>query len=410
MVKTGWFLYKFFLCRHTMINCCSTVIDSLLASFKTNICLTTKQVLSVMTSREDEILQLIKDDPFIQQQSIADKLNISRSAVAVHIMNMTRKGVIRGKGYIVDRPQYVVVIGGTNMDILGQPEVAMVERDSNPGKITGSAGGVGRNIAENLARLGVDTKLISVVGDDAYGNVVLEATRKAGVDVKAVSQLTGQTTSTYLSLLDAHGDMLAAVSDMSILDHLNIGLLAQHTDLIQHAAAIIIDTNLNDDVLAYLFSKFHDQVIYLDTVSTAKSIKAKPYLKHIHTLKPNLLEAETISGLPLNSDEDIDDIADWFIQQGITRLFLSLGADGILYRSAEDTALIRPSKVNVVNANGAGDAFLAGLVYGQMNNLTDAESCRFALGCAMLTMEHMQTINPTITELMVLQRLEEALC
>lgn len=363
-----------------------------------------------MTSREDEILQLIKDDPFIQQQSIADKLNISRSAVAVHIMNMTRKGVIRGKGYIVDRPQYVVVIGGTNMDILGQPEMAMVERDSNPGKITGSAGGVGRNISENLARLGVDTKLISVVGDDAYGNVVLEATRKAGVDVKAVSQLTGQTTSTYLSLLDAHGDMLAAVSDMSILDHLNIGLLAQHTDLIQHAAAIIIDTNLNDDVLAYLFSHFHDQVIYLDTVSTAKSIKAKPYLKHIHTLKPNLLEAQTISGLPLNSDEDIDDIADWFIQQGITRLFLSLGADGILYRSAEDTALIRPSKVNVVNANGAGDAFLAGLVYGQMNNLTDAESCRFALGCAMLTMEHMQTINPTITELLVQQRLEEALC
>ncbi|OEF64204.1 kinase [Enterovibrio norvegicus] len=363
-----------------------------------------------MTSREDEILQLIKGDPFIQQQAIADLLNISRSAVAVHIMNMTKKGIIQGKGYFIANQQYVVVIGGMNMDILGQPDNAFIERDSNPGKVKGSAGGVGRNIAENLARLGTDVRLISVVGDDAYGDLILNQTKMAGVDINAVNQISNQTTSTYLSLLDNQGDMVAAVSDMSILKHLNVSLLSQYVELIRNASAVIVDTNLSDTTLAYIFSKFSDKNIYLDAVSSAKASKAKPYLSRVHTLKPNLIEAQAISGLPLESELDIDNIADWFIQHGVQRLFLTMGADGVLYRTQNNEQLVRPLPVKVVNANGAGDAFLAGIVHGQLAGLSDIEACHFASGCAAIALEHTNTINPNINELLVQQRIEDVPC
>ncbi|WP_028021933.1 PfkB family carbohydrate kinase [Enterovibrio calviensis] len=363
-----------------------------------------------MTSREDQILQLIKDDPFIQQQQIATLLNISRSSVAVHIMNMTKKGVIRGKGYIVNPPRYVVVIGGTNIDVVGQPQSTLIPRDSNPGHVSHSSGGVGRNIAENLARLGTDVKLISVVGDDTYGNLVLNQTRRAGVDVRAVNILKGQTTSTYLSLLDHDGDMLAAVADMSILDKLDVSLISQHADIIRHAESIVVDTNLSDSVLAYIFSHFSDQAIYLDTVSATKAVKARPYLSHIHTLKPNLVEAQMISGLPVDSKNDINNVADWFIAQGVKRLFLSMGADGILFRTLRHERLIQAPSTKVINANGAGDAFLAGLAHAQINGMDEDTASDFAIHCSGLAMEHINTINPDITELLVQQRMEGAKC
>ena len=121
-----------------------------------------------MTFRENEILEILKNNPMISQQEIADMLDISRASVAVHITNLMKKGQILGKGYILRKENYVTVIGGSNMDIQGFPNNPLVMKDSNPGKVDISMGGVGRNIAENLSRLDVNTKLISAMGNDLY--------------------------------------------------------------------------------------------------------------------------------------------------------------------------------------------------------------------------------------------------
>ncbi len=73
------------------------------------------------TQREQQILDLIIADPMISQQSIADRLQISRSAVAGHIMKLTGKGVIKGRAYVVDQAPFVVAIGGANIDVHGRP-------------------------------------------------------------------------------------------------------------------------------------------------------------------------------------------------------------------------------------------------------------------------------------------------
>ncbi|UAB70848.1 winged helix-turn-helix transcriptional regulator [Vibrio sp. SCSIO 43132] len=363
-----------------------------------------------MTEREQQIFQLIKQDPMIPQQDIADKLGISRSAVAGHIMNMTHKGIILGKGYILSESKYAVVIGGANMDILGQPQQAMHQGDSNPGVVSCSPGGVGRNIAENIARLGTEVRLISVVGNDTYGQLIIDKTRQAGVDVSPVMKLSDGTTSTYLSLLNEDGDMQVAVSDMSILDKLTIESLEPHIEVLKRAEVIVVDTNLSESVLEYIFSQFADKPIFVDTVSSTKAVKIKPYLSHIHTLKPNIKEAQSLSDLPHHDADDLETIADWFLNQGTQRIFLSLGEEGVFYKDAQGSQHFPTVSTDIKNANGAGDAFLAGLVHSYINKWSVERSSEFAMAAASVALSDVATINPNFSENAVKRVLNEAEC
>lgn len=146
-----------------------------------------------MTEREQQILAILRDEPLITQQALADQ-RISRPAVAGHIMNLTQKGHILGKGYVLAGQQFVLVLGGANMDISGATRACAGGGRLQPGAHSLRAGGVARNVAENLARLGNDTRLITAVGDDLYGRSLLESTQKAGVDVQGCWVLAGEST------------------------------------------------------------------------------------------------------------------------------------------------------------------------------------------------------------------------
>lgn len=174
-----------------------------------------------MTFREKEILQILKSNPMISQQEIADMLNISRTSVAVHITNLMKKGELLGKGYILKKENYVTVIGGSNMDIQGFPNNPLVMHDSNPGKVDISMGGVGRNIAENLSRLDINTKLISAVGNDLYGNTILSECKNLNIDVNDCFISDEYSTSIYISILNNDKDMQLAISHMDITEKLN---------------------------------------------------------------------------------------------------------------------------------------------------------------------------------------------
>lgn len=166
-----------------------------------------------MTQRERQVLQLIESDPLISQQDIAKKLGITRSSVAVHISNLTKKGCIAGRGYVLRSGSYAVVVGGVNVDIGGRSFAPLVAADSNPGTVSISLGGVGRNIAHNLALLGADVHLLSAYGDDVNGERVAASCSELGIDLSHALRVAGGTTSTYLYLTDEHGEMALAVSD-----------------------------------------------------------------------------------------------------------------------------------------------------------------------------------------------------
>ncbi len=352
-----------------------------------------------MTDREQQILALIREDPLMSQQVIAARLGISRSSVAGHIMRLTAKGLIKGRGYVFTDAPFVAVIGGANMDIHGAPAATLRLQDSNPGTVQTSPGGVARNIAENLARLGTDCCLITAIGHDHHGQLLLQQGRAAGIDMRHVVQLESAQTSTYVSVLDESGNMHVAISDMSIIDELGPERLRVHELMLRQAAMIIIDTNLNDAALAWLTGTFADRPLFVDTVSSTKAAKIKPHLSAVHTLKPSLIEAEALTGFTARSDSELPALADWFHRRGVQRLFITLGSRGVFYSTtaAQGVENLRDNAIEMRNAGGAGDAFLAGLAYAWLNDWPLKKSTGFALAAANVTLAHAATNSPALS-------------
>lgn len=350
-----------------------------------------------MTGREREILELIKKNPLISQGEISKILGITRSSVAVHITNMTKKGYILGKGYIVKEGDYVSIVGGANIDIQGFPRKKLMLSDSNPGEVKVSLGGVGRNIGENLVKLGIETRLISIVGDDLYGNRILEEAKLIGLNMDDSLVIKGHATSTYLSILNEKGDMTAAISHMDIYDNMTVEFIKNKKYVVENSRLCVIDTNIPKEVIEYLVTGCRNTIFFLDTVSAAKAKKVKDFIGYFHTVKPNKIEAEMLTGKKIIDEKSLEDAAKILLYKGVKRVFISLGEDGVYYNDGVSSGHIKPPKIKVINATGAGDAFVAGLVYGYINEFDTDLSARFAMAASILALSHENTINPNMS-------------
>ena len=360
-----------------------------------------------MTNREEEILKLIGRNPSISQNELADMLGITRSSVGVHITNLIKKGYILGKGYILKQEDYVCVLGGSNMDIVGFPSGKLNVHDSNPGKVKISLGGVGRNIAENLVHLGIETKLISALGDDMYGKKILDHANAIGLDMKSSMILSQRPTSTYLAILDEEGDMATAISQMDIFDELSIDFIQSQRQVIEHSKVCVIDTNMPESVIGYVLDNFKNTDFFLDTVSTTKALKIKGHIGSFHTIKPNKMEAELLSGVKIFGKGDLLKTSEYFLNQGVSRVFITLGEEGVFFNDGRTNKLIAAPKVKPVNATGAGDAFVAALAYCHFNHMETEASARFAMGAAVMALSYEETINPNISKQRINQIMKE---
>ena len=357
-----------------------------------------------MTQRERQILQLIERDPMIAQQELADKLGITRSSVAVHISNLIKKGYIAGKGYVLRSGSYAVVVGGVNMDIGGRSFAPLVEADSNPGAITMSLGGVGRNIAHNMALMGVDVQMLTAFGEDVYGQRIAASCSELGIDVSHALRVADLPTSTYLYISGPEGDMALAMSDMQIADRISPSYLAANLPLLQNAQVIICDTNIPEESLVYLAENC-TAPLFCDPVSTKKAGKLRNILPHIHTLKPNLLEAQLLAGITVESKKDVDKVADKLLELGVHRLFISMGADGI-YAATKETRMLLPNLPGtLVNTTGCGDASMAAIVWAYLEGTDLHGTALAALAAGSIAMESKETINPAMSATALRQRM-----
>jgi len=349
-----------------------------------------------MTQRERQILQLIESNPMISQQELADKLGITRSSVAVHISNLIKKGCIAGKGYVLRSGSYVVVVGGVNVDIGGRALAPLVDSDSNPGRVTMSLGGVGRNIAHNMSLLGLDVRLLTAYGDDFNGERVAASCSELGIDMSQALRVPGGTTSTYLYLTDPKGEMALAVSDMEICEKITPAYLASHLQLLQNAQVVVADCNIPAESLRYLAENV-TVPLFVDPVSTIKAEKLRPILDKIHTLKPNRLEAQLLSGVRIETAEDVAAAADKLLELGVHRLFISMGAEGV-YAAMGDAHIQLPNfPGNMVNTTGCGDAFTAALVWAYLQGCDLETTARAGLAAGCVAMGSNETINPAMS-------------
>lgn len=295
-----------------------------------------------------------------------------------------------------------MVVGGANTDIAGFTERPLVERDSNPGHVRVSAGGVGRNIAENLARLGVPTRLVAAFGEGHDARALVEACREAGVDVVEVPT-PGVPASRYLAILDDAGDLALAVNDMRATESLTPEALDVHVPLLSGAAAIVLDANLAAETLASLAERFADVPLVLDCVSVPKVSRARSILGALWGVKANVAEARALSG---DDAAGPLEAARGCVHAGVARAFVTAGADGVAWVTPEGEGTFVPPPLDVVNATGAGDAFTAGLVYALLAGFDARGGVLLGSALSRLALASERTVSPEISEERALETME----
>ena len=267
----------------------------------------------------------------------------------------------------------VTVVGGANTDICGRPAQALIRRDSAPGQVSVRHGGVGRNIACDLARLGLRTRFVTALGDDGFGASVAEGCRSCGVDMSLTRIVPGARSPVYLYLSDEKGEMDAAVSDMEVMAALTPAYLRAHLSELDESDAVVLDGNLPEETIAFLCEKLRAPIV-ADPVSTAKAPRFASVLGRLAAIKPNLLEARALTG-----KQNPEDCADALLRSGVGSVFLSLGAKGLLAASGEERVLLPCERTELVSATGAGDAATAAIVWATVRGLGLAAAARAAV-------------------------------
>ena len=300
---------------------------------------------------------------------------------------------------------YAVVCGGVNIDIGAHSFAPLRNRDSNPGRVELSLGGVGRNIAHNMRLLGVPTYLLTAVGGDSRASQVEESCKELGIDLSHALRVPDGRTSTYVFVGDSDGDMAVAVSDMEICEKLTPDYFASQKELLDSAAAVVVDANLPRESIAYLTE--HCTVpVFIDPVSTVKAEKLHGLLGRVHTLKPNRIEAELLSGVKITDDASLHKAAEALLAQGLQRVFISLGGDGVLAAQKDEMQLVPICKAEMRNATGAGDAMMAALVWSFLSGQSLTESAASGTAAAAIAVESEETINPNMSAEAVKDRLK----
>jgi len=349
----------------------------------------------------------------------------------------------------------VIVIGGINQDIKGAPDSVLRTASSNPGKVWTSPGGVGGNIAVNLAMCGIEVSLLSLLGDDQAGQRLLEFLECTGVGTGMLRILPGARSGTYLAIQDSSGELVAAVSDMEILEHLSPVLLGEYAGEFRHSECLIADANLPVDSLRWIarFAREYNLPLVLEPVSVEKAARLKDFSLDQVWISPNADEFRAVFDLPpavwnrfisqiKDSPSGQPEILDLsplteganFFRSGACPsdrtddseypdpgepcapvIFLTLGASGVILMSRDpdcpSKGLCRLPKGNSSDqgwhgwrypalkavprdVNGAGDAFTAGLVSALLHrdiNMPIEKAICFAQSAAVLTLESEQT-------------------
>jgi pseudouridine kinase len=253
----------------------------------------------------------------------------------------------------------IIVIGGANLDIKARSLNLNHFGTSNPSRISTSPGGVARNIAHNLARLGAHVGLITIIGNDHQGQAVLAATKVAGVDVSRVRE-TAAATGTYIAILNPDGELVTAVNDMRAVDDITPGVIASFAQDITAANLIVADCNLPLATLEAIAALARDK-LFIEPVSVPKSQKLKSLLQSgpIFMASPNLDQIESLTG-----SRDIVGGCNTLHKLGLQNVVAHAGPEGAFISNGDDIDHAPAQSAGpIIDVTGAGDAAVAGLVF-----------------------------------------------
>ena len=356
--------------------------------------------MSDLSEAEQALLALIRENPFAGQQQMADQLGLSRSAVAAHVVRLTEKGHILGRGYLLPQEGRVAVVGGAVIDRKYLARAPLIAGTSNPVEGMRSFGGVARNVAENLAALGAGVSFVSAVGADESGRDLARHLGARGIDVANLFQLPDERTAEYAAILEPGGDLAYGIADMAIFDRMTPELLANAAPSLAAARLVFADCNLPAATLAALIEQRRAGrfELAIDAVSTPKVKKLPRDLSGVDLLFLNLDEASAYLGSTYSKDiNGMEKAAKALIEAGASAVILTSGARGAVVANGDGVNLVPVVEARPVDMTGAGDAMIAGTLHHYLHSGALHEAVRRGALIAALTTESAASVHPQMS-------------
>ena len=293
----------------------------------------------------------------------------------------------------------VVVVGAACLDVKGRIGGDIVAGTSNPGDVRVSVGGCARNVAENLARLGTPTTLLSVVCQDDFGRTIVRQTERAGVDTDHVLLSCEQRSAAYMALLSAPGDLLVGVDDTAATAALTPEYIDDHADLLGAARMVVMDANVPLETAEALLAICADAAVpvALDPVAYTPALRYRPLAGSFYLMTPNRVEAQALTGLPVADAAQGALAAKHLIAIGVEIAIITLGDLGLVYATAEASGYVPAIRVEAVDPTGAGDALTATVVYALLNDIPVDEAVRLGVSAAALTIGSADTVRQDLS-------------
>jgi pseudouridine kinase len=295
----------------------------------------------------------------------------------------------------------ISVIGGANVDLSATLNDAFIASDSNPGHIEVSYGGVARNIAHNLSLLGARTQLLTVFGGDLFGGLLHDYCKHQGIDVHLSERDSDYRSGIYLCINNHGGEMIAAVADTeAVRTAITPEWLTKRSGDINVSDYIVADTNISEDAIRWLMENV-TAPLFIDGVSSTKAHRVinalrKCKLPYLHTLKLNLKEALTVTQTTTYAEA-----AQKLLNLGVAHVYITLSSEGVYCRNAAEEWLFPALPGEIINTTGAGDAFLAGVVFAHAKGIDFPQTAQYGLMAARATLMSPKAVNPDIANILL---------
>lgn len=295
----------------------------------------------------------------------------------------------------------VLVIGAAGWDMVGRVKSDLIPHTSNPAQIRLSFGGAARNVAENLLRLGTPVKLLTVVGDDTFGERLIDAIAGVGANVEAVLRSTQYPTGSYIAVVNAEGKLEYGLDDMRVLNELSPKYIHAHEDMFEQASLLFIDTNLSKETLRTVMSVARrvGLPVCADPTSELLAGKLTPYLPRLRLVVPNSGEASILcerkSG-PTTRKEAIE-AAKCLVSQGVEIAIVTMAELGACYATSETSGYVPPVRTTIVDPTGAGDALTAAVLFGLINQMPIDDAVRLGVAAESITLMYRGAVVPDLS-------------
>lgn len=296
----------------------------------------------------------------------------------------------------------VTVVGACHLDRKARAAAPYVDGASNPVTVESCPGGVARNVAENLGRLGTEVALVTCLGADVEGAALLRALEELSLDLaldlRGVSRSESAPTAFHLIALQPDGEMLVAVADMRVYDEITPALLEALPSSFWAAEAVVADCNLPAETLAFLADLRQKGGTRLAAigVSPAKALRLRPHLAACDLLVVNRREAAVLAGLDPEAGTP-QELAEALRAAGAGEVVITLGGDGICLAGAGEVLRLANPEGRLVDVTGAGDALAAAYLAARLRGRGLERAAREALAAARLTVQTAESVARELT-------------